>query len=306
MFDNNITFHGRVSGVYFLELTKINSYEFFVGRIILFVFRLWCEQALCHRLCILVNGQLKCIGTPQHLKTKFGTGYQFDVTFKDDDIETRLSTEKGLSEKFDFRVLEVNGEKATYELDVRSDYVGKFTLAKLFDELELIKSNYPIEHYAVNQTTLEQVFLKMARAREDELESELGKVERENLRLQQELEQAKKDIVSTQKQLVKTQQQVTRLQQILTENNINIDINNIGTDYGGDDGDDRDIIDESTQDDAGKPLKLKPVPSISVESAKQKSMPFVIQQPDTVGKDLNMDIDMDIESDHDDADTPDS
>ena len=161
----------------------------------------------------MVKGQLKCIGTPQHLKNKFGTGYQFDATFTDDSEETRLSVEHALSEKFDFRVLEVNGEKATYELDVRDDFVGKFTLATLFRELEKIKSNYPIEHYAVNQTTLEQVFLRMARAKADELESQLGKIERENLRLKHELEEAQKEIV-----VIRQQNQT--LKQILADNNI--------------------------------------------------------------------------------------
>merc|ERR1712154_539759 len=41
-------------------------------------------EALCNRLCIMTNGQLKCLGTPQHLKTKFGHGYQLDVQLKDE------------------------------------------------------------------------------------------------------------------------------------------------------------------------------------------------------------------------------
>ena len=32
-------------------------------------------EALCTRLAIMVNGQFKCLGSPQHLKTKFGKGY---------------------------------------------------------------------------------------------------------------------------------------------------------------------------------------------------------------------------------------
>ncbi len=29
-------------------------------------------EALCDRLAIMVNGQFRCIGGPQHLKNKFG------------------------------------------------------------------------------------------------------------------------------------------------------------------------------------------------------------------------------------------
>ena len=39
-------------------------------------------QALCYRLGIQVDGQLKCIGTPQELKSKFGKGYQLEITLK--------------------------------------------------------------------------------------------------------------------------------------------------------------------------------------------------------------------------------
>jgi len=32
-------------------------------------------EALCTRLCVMVNGKFRCLGSPQHLKTKFGEGY---------------------------------------------------------------------------------------------------------------------------------------------------------------------------------------------------------------------------------------
>lgn len=31
-------------------------------------------EALCSRLTVMVNGQFKCLGTPQHLKNKFSQG----------------------------------------------------------------------------------------------------------------------------------------------------------------------------------------------------------------------------------------
>ena len=154
-------------------------------------------QALCHRLAIMVKGQLKCIGTPQHLKTRFGNGYQFDVTLENEKEMTRNSVENALSKMFDYIRVEVNNEKVTYELEVRNEYLereGSFTLAKLFKELEILKENQPIVSYAVNQTTLEQVFLRMARAKADELENQMGKMERENLRLKQELAACKAEI----------------------------------------------------------------------------------------------------------------
>ena len=32
-------------------------------------------EALCTRLAVMVNGQFKCLGSPQHLKSRFGEGY---------------------------------------------------------------------------------------------------------------------------------------------------------------------------------------------------------------------------------------
>lgn len=37
-------------------------------------------EALCDRLAIQVQGQLRCIATPIHIKNKYGSGYQLEVT----------------------------------------------------------------------------------------------------------------------------------------------------------------------------------------------------------------------------------
>jgi len=37
-------------------------------------------EALCSRIGIMVSGRLRCLGSSQHLKNKFGRGYQLDVT----------------------------------------------------------------------------------------------------------------------------------------------------------------------------------------------------------------------------------
>ncbi len=36
-------------------------------------------EALCNRLAIMVNGQFRCLGGPQHLKNKFGQGFTIIV-----------------------------------------------------------------------------------------------------------------------------------------------------------------------------------------------------------------------------------
>lgn len=36
-------------------------------------------EALCTRIGIMVDGRLKCLGTPQHLKSRFGEGWELDI-----------------------------------------------------------------------------------------------------------------------------------------------------------------------------------------------------------------------------------
>lgn len=123
-------------------------------------------EALCHRLAIMVSGQLRCIGTPQHIKSRFGHGYQLDLMLNDGNDSTRADVESALTQLFQVKCLEVNRHKATYEISETYEYLqehGKLTLAQLFTKLETLKNDKPITSYAVNQTSLEQIFLKMAK-----------------------------------------------------------------------------------------------------------------------------------------------
>ena len=36
-------------------------------------------SALCTRLAIMVDGRLRCLGTEQHLKKRYGRGYQLEI-----------------------------------------------------------------------------------------------------------------------------------------------------------------------------------------------------------------------------------
>mmetsp|Transcript_23469 Transcript_23469/g.65520 ORF Transcript_23469/g.65520 Transcript_23469/m.65520 type:complete len:254 (+) Transcript_23469:133-894(+) len=44
-------------------------------------------EALCPRIAIMAGGKIRCIGSAQHLKDKFGQGYQVEMKIKD--AETR-------------------------------------------------------------------------------------------------------------------------------------------------------------------------------------------------------------------------
>lgn len=50
-------------------------------------------EALCTRLAIMVNGQFKCLGSTQHLKSKFGQGFVLTVKLKRNPTEGNESDE---------------------------------------------------------------------------------------------------------------------------------------------------------------------------------------------------------------------
>lgn len=47
-------------------------------------------EALCTRLAIMVQGQFKCLGSPQHLKSKFGSGYSLQAKVRGDGQQEAL------------------------------------------------------------------------------------------------------------------------------------------------------------------------------------------------------------------------
>ena len=66
-------------------------------------------EALCSRLGIMVGGRLRCLGSPQHLKTRFGTGYTIETKLNfvtTEEVTSRL-TGKVLSEELFGHEIEV-------------------------------------------------------------------------------------------------------------------------------------------------------------------------------------------------------
>ncbi|KAJ3601486.1 hypothetical protein NHX12_032454 [Muraenolepis orangiensis] len=120
-------------------------------------------EALCTRLAVMVNGQFKCLGSPQHLKSKFGSGYtllakvhtEADSDNKDGDLQIFKdfieSTFPGSQLKDEHQGM------VHYHLTDKS-----LSWAQVFGTLEAAKDKYCIEDYCVSQISLEQVFLSFA------------------------------------------------------------------------------------------------------------------------------------------------
>ncbi|KAH9488682.1 ATP-binding cassette sub- A member 3 [Bulinus truncatus] len=136
-------------------------------------------DALCTRIAIMVNGKFMCLGSPQHLKNKFGQGYTLIVqlgSLPDGDIAPNEPVVDFILENF----------PGTKVFDDHQGYIhfqvpdSKVRLADVFTLMETTKINLNVSDYSVHQTTLEQVFLTFTRAqvspKEEKKVSELTKI----------------------------------------------------------------------------------------------------------------------------------
>ncbi|XP_067140472.1 phospholipid-transporting ATPase ABCA3-like isoform X3 [Centruroides vittatus] len=133
-------------------------------------------ETLCSRLVIMVNGQFCCLGSPQHLKNKYGQGLTLIVKVKrcitedDTDFEAALTKhvkfqdnliafKNYMKDMFTNCVLKEEHENSVcYHLPD-----PKMPWAQIFGIMESIKPLYNIEDYTINQVTLEQIFLNFSR-----------------------------------------------------------------------------------------------------------------------------------------------
>ncbi|XP_045155423.1 cholesterol transporter ABCA5 [Echinops telfairi] len=123
-------------------------------------------EAVCDRVAIMVAGQLRCIGTVQHLKSKFGKGYFLEIKLKDwienleiDRLQREIlyifpnaSRQESFSSILAFKIPKE---------DVQS-------LSQSFSKLEEAKHTFAIEEYSFSQATLEQVFVELTKEQEEE------------------------------------------------------------------------------------------------------------------------------------------
>lgn len=115
-------------------------------------------ETLCNRIGIMVNGKLKCLGSVQHLKNRFGEGYTLTMKIK----QTSAGSVDAAHEI-------VMGKFAGVELKSRHNGLLVYKLPsegiqlpEIFGVLEETRSITQLEDYSLSQTTLDQVFISFA------------------------------------------------------------------------------------------------------------------------------------------------
>ncbi|XP_069425894.1 phospholipid-transporting ATPase ABCA3-like [Ovis canadensis] len=124
-------------------------------------------DALCTKLAIMVKGKFMCLGSPQHLKNKFGNVYILKVKINIDENENKLKDFKTFIETA------FPGSELKYEnRGIINYYVPSKnnSWGKMFGILEEAKEEFNLEDYSISQITLEQVFLTFAGSQNPEAE----------------------------------------------------------------------------------------------------------------------------------------
>jgi len=115
-------------------------------------------EFLCDRLAILVNGRLSCIGSPEHLKMKFGDSYILELQSKNIDRFHDEIIEKGrLFGDKEYKRDTSSSDRVKYEVKMTRN------IGHVFEVMENCKKNGLVIDYSFNQTTLEQIFINFAK-----------------------------------------------------------------------------------------------------------------------------------------------
>uniref|UniRef100_A0AC11BJ09 ATP binding cassette subfamily A member 9 n=1 Tax=Ovis aries TaxID=9940 RepID=A0AC11BJ09_SHEEP len=118
-------------------------------------------EAVCDRVAVMVSGSLRCVGSIQHLKSKFSRGYLLEMKLKSlAQLEAlhgevlRIFPQAARQERF--------ASLLVYKLPVEDVH----PLSHAFFCLETVKQNFDLEGYSLSQCSLEQVFLELCKEQE--------------------------------------------------------------------------------------------------------------------------------------------
>uniref|UniRef100_A0A7N0U007 ABC transporter domain-containing protein n=2 Tax=Kalanchoe fedtschenkoi TaxID=63787 RepID=A0A7N0U007_KALFE len=113
-------------------------------------------EVLCDRLGIFVDGSLQCIGNPKELKARFGGSYIFTMTTAPDHEDEVERLARSLSPNAT-KVYQISGTQK-FELPKH-----EVRIADVFRAVGNAKSKFTVQAWGITDTTLEDVFIKVAR-----------------------------------------------------------------------------------------------------------------------------------------------
>ncbi|GFO38867.1 ATP-binding cassette sub-family a member 1, partial [Plakobranchus ocellatus] len=123
-------------------------------------------DALCSRIAIMVNGQIKCIGSPQHLKNKFGDGYT--VVIHSVQNQVTIVTNLLLNRFPGAQIKNMHVSRVELLIPYQSAQV-----ADIVGFLQIAEEEKTIDYYSLSQTSLDSVFINFAQEQSDNYEDQI-------------------------------------------------------------------------------------------------------------------------------------
>ena len=116
-----------------------------------------------NRIAILSKGELHCIGTSVRLKSNFGSGYKLIVQLNRDKIRTDPTHAAEIISKLNsligYTPIDQSHDTVTYSLNMTDSSAARAVL----ESVEKAKADLGIQGLMLNLSTLEEVFLNVAR-----------------------------------------------------------------------------------------------------------------------------------------------
>ncbi|XP_003740839.1 retinal-specific ATP-binding cassette transporter [Galendromus occidentalis] len=122
-------------------------------------------EALCDRLCIMVNGGFRCIGSTQRLKSKYGEGFTVFLKLRADrspeeKTENSAKVCDAMDELFPNENHLISSHQALLHFHITDPSIS---WSALFAAIAELNSRFAFEDSIVSDTTLEQIFLNFAK-----------------------------------------------------------------------------------------------------------------------------------------------
>jgi hypothetical protein len=123
-------------------------------------------ETLSDRIAIMKEGHLQCVGSPLFLKDRFGLGYNLTLVMEDEFGHTQDAS--AITSFIQLQIpgselLRLSGKELTYRFPQGSES----SFPDAFDALEEERNSLGIGAFGVTNSSLEEVFLELARNKED-------------------------------------------------------------------------------------------------------------------------------------------
>ncbi|KAL6631960.1 hypothetical protein U3516DRAFT_837123, partial [Neocallimastix sp. 'constans'] len=115
-------------------------------------------ELICNRIAIMIKGKIRCIGSPEYLKMKFGNTYILDVhTNNIEKFHREVVIGKRLFGNSDYEREVKSFQCVKYEVQ------SKENIGRVFDIMEKCRDECLFNDYSYSLTSLEQVFLNFVK-----------------------------------------------------------------------------------------------------------------------------------------------